>query len=785
MKKINLLLTLSVISMAVLAQPSLHCVKKEIKQNFESFVSHIPSMYTFSYDGSYSYSSIDDGGNDMYDGGNKIETNIGSYVNYSNGNVVNDSIFGPNGEYFTLELPGLFVLAADIDSVSTISTDGNNGADGNGSVGTTSFEVAINASDYNVFIKRIYGTSDPSINHMWIVAKDTNLRHTYSTNTNDDFDTISGLNNSNRVYYMLFASASGGYINDSIMETIATEFLTEIDNPSGAYIDEVVQAFYCPGDVFTTNIETCGSFNSGNNFTLEMSDTSGDFSTPTVLGTVNSIASTNLNYTIPNKYGVFKVRLRSSNPADTVENDNPIYIFPKTTANNVSISPGNTATLNGQGGESYAWYSSNSANAQPISLGKSFTTEVLNNDATYYVASADSVKINVDSVLATGVSIADNVSSIGDDRGGIAITKHFVFTNGDKGCARISTVDLNHQVSLPRRDGLFSDISTGDLYTIWDTSWTSNTTNPTWGTTINALRNMNIDLELGDTVLLDSSIMLGGASGMFTGFGFLIIYTNANNNFYKIDIPTGSVSLLATDSLYDLKSAENWASWGYAEESNGNYHIIYRENGTDNIVKRDLTNNTKSVIGAFADLADMASIIYSPWNNKLYFQYEYSSQFGYYPQAVGYMDVQSSNDKVIVNSNVCKSAVSIDVIGVGINEKIASNFKIYPNPTNGILNIEWNEKSDVQISMVNTLGKTIISLTKEKEQQLSLDLSSYEKGVYFLTMKGNGSTETKKNNFKIKFIHKALCINYFQKESFIDFKLKKGNFESLHHTYNS
>ncbi len=76
-----------------------------------AITSLVPDLFLFT-DGAMG-SSIVDGGNDMYDGGNFLNTNRASTIPYTNGAIVASfAAFGPGSRYFTAKYPGLFVMAA-------------------------------------------------------------------------------------------------------------------------------------------------------------------------------------------------------------------------------------------------------------------------------------------------------------------------------------------------------------------------------------------------------------------------------------------------------------------------------------------------------------------------------------------------------------------------------------------------------------------------------------------------------------------------------------------------
>jgi hypothetical protein len=79
----------------------------------------------------------------MYDGGNYINTNLGNNITYSDGVIANSAAFGAGGQYFTKKLTNMWVLAADVNNISSFSISGNNGADGGGTYNGTTLTVTV------------------------------------------------------------------------------------------------------------------------------------------------------------------------------------------------------------------------------------------------------------------------------------------------------------------------------------------------------------------------------------------------------------------------------------------------------------------------------------------------------------------------------------------------------------------------------------------------------------------------------------------------------------------
>src|ERR1051326_5521380 len=98
----------------------------------------------------------------MYYGGNYLNTNLGTNLNYSDNLIVSNTAFGSGGQYFTRKYQGLFVMAADLNNVSSFYTTGNLGADGSGNSDATTLTVTRCGKTFKGFVKRVYNAGDPS-----------------------------------------------------------------------------------------------------------------------------------------------------------------------------------------------------------------------------------------------------------------------------------------------------------------------------------------------------------------------------------------------------------------------------------------------------------------------------------------------------------------------------------------------------------------------------------------------------------------------------------------------
>jgi len=80
---------------------------------------------------------------------------------------------------------------------------------------------------------------------------------------------------------------------------------------------------------------------------------------------------------------------------------------------------------------------------------------------------------------------------------------------------------------------------------------------------------------------------------------------------------------------------------------------------------------------------------------------------------------------------------------VGINEIATTQVKIFPNPTNGMINIELNNSNVQQITVSDIAGKELIVKTRLKQNE-TIDLSELNNGVYFIHIKTDKGISTSK-----------------------------------------
>ena len=94
-----------------------------------------------------------------------------------------------------------------------------------------------------------------------------------------------------------------------------------------------------------------------------------------------------------------------------------------------------------------------------------------------------------------------------------------------------------------------------------------------------------------------------------------------------------------------------------------------------------------------------------------------------------------------------ENAITLALISsTGIDEQAENNLNLtaYPNPTTGIINIEYNSQNPVQFDVINMLGENVLTQNTNNTKKATIDVSSLNKGLYFLHM----TTYSKKISLK-------------------------------------
>ena len=118
---------------------------------------------------------------------------------------------------------------------------------------------------------------------------------------------------------------------------------------------------------------------------------------------------------------------------------------------------------------------------------------------------------------------------------------------------------------------------------------------------------------------------------------------------------------------------------------------------------------------------------------------EHSSfdEFGLSSQSAGVPTWYYITSCPMVRMNFDPGAINV------VNDVKNSQFNVYPNPTNGVFTIELDGNVKYDVTVNNVLGQTVYA-TSITTMNTTIDLSSFEKGIYTIELKNNSGTYTEK-----------------------------------------
>lgn len=210
---------------------------------------------------------------------------------------------------------------------------------------------------------------------------------------------------------------------------------------------------------------------------------------------------------------------------------------------------------------------------------------------------------------------------------------------------------------------------------------------------------------------------------------FLDTTSNSIQQPYRYELAIfDTCSILSQQSSYHQTvhltvNAGTGGSWNliwndYIGFSFSTYNI-YRGSSSSNMT---LLNSVASSITSYTDV--------TPPTGTLYYLIEAVNPSSCNPS------LKSGNSFVSTISNIASTN------SIGLNEfSDEGNIQVYPNPSNGILTIQFNELASIEI--LNSLGQLVFSETMSTTTK-NIDTSAFSKGVYSLKLTAVGKSYFRK-----------------------------------------
>ena len=284
-------------------------------------------------------------------------------------------------------------------------------------------------------------------------------------------------------------------------------------------------------------------------------------------------------------------------------------------------------------------------------------------------------------------------------------------------------------------DGVSYD-STG-MYTNTYTNISGCDSTVTLDLTINNSSSSTVTITACDSFDWDG--MTYDSTGMYTN-----IYTGLNgcDSTVTLDLTINNSS----SSTVTITACDSFDWDGVTYDSTGTYTNVYTDvNGCDSIVTLDLTINDGPNDATVIQNGDSLTVTVSTGTAP----YTYEWNTGETTQSI-LPDSSGTYYCIVTDANGCEDWSNQYVYtSTSISELNPNKMSVYPNPTKGILNIEFNnfDKRYTSLSIVNILGDEIY--TEELDNTFikysnQLDLSEYSNGIYFVKFSSIEEVLTKK-----------------------------------------
>lgn len=150
----------------------------------------------------------------------------------------------------------------------------------------------------------------------------------------------------------------------------------------------------------------------------------------------------------------------------------------------------------------------------------------------------------------------------------------------------------------------------------------------------------------------------------------------------------------------------------------------------------DISTPTNVVLGGYFDTHPQ-----SGFNTGDYSGGPYRGNWGAYPYfpsgLILALDMQ--NGVFILDPSALYS-----VVGINENKTISKFLNLYPNPANSSVRIMTNINDAAELYITNTLGQIVLKKSYDNFTSQDLDISGLVQGTYFINLKTNHSSLTKK-----------------------------------------
>ena len=212
----------------------------------------------------------------------------------------------------------------------------------------------------------------------------------------------------------------------------------------------------------------------------------------------------------------------------------------------------------------------------------------------------------------------------------------------------------------------------------------------------------------------------------------IFIYTNAVgcDSVIRLDLK------ILQNSAVDIISACDSMVWidgkTYYQDNNTASHVLTNSLGCDSVVHLDLTIHNISAKASANGMKLTANV-----QGGLYRWLDCNDNYSFIAQATNRTFTAKKNGSyaVQIRKNGCtdtSECVTIDYVGIEQSNAF-SQISIFPNPSNGLVNIDFGELKDVSLKVYNSMDQLIHQKDNIQTGQYQFEVNG-SNGVYFVEL---------------------------------------------------
>lgn len=534
----------------------------------------------------------------------------------------------------------------------------------------------------------------------------------------------------------------------------------------------------CHGAIVYVKFKKATTYNSANSFVVQLSDSAGKFSSPTIIGAGfnNAAGLDSIDVLIPNNIPYsnnYYVRIVADNFVDTSNSFGPISIqlplVPTIAASGpVAICPGQTVTLTSSVSGSYLWNTGETTRVIIADSTKNYTvtTSRYNCTATSAPVSVSTNNVPDSAIVATAGSFCNGGSimltaaannrynwSTGDTTQSITVTQSGNYTllvTSTANCSADSTVSIDFNsignylvtangptsfcqgssvtlTSVPNATYAWSNgavtqsiiVTQPGTYRVTVTdnnSCTAASTNQV--VSVSPAPNATITASGPTTFCEGNSVTLSAANGL------TYAWNNSTSGQSVTATESGFFNVTVTDPNTSCTAISNTT----AVNVNSNPTVVY--NQPESNVCNDGGNvqlTGASPAGGTFSGSGVSGTTFNP-----------SAQSGNIVITYTYIDANNCTGQTF-------DAIAVDICS-GIDEASAAMINIYPNPAYNTLNIATGGEMLGEIIVTDLTGKLLIQTTPNQgENIITLNITDLSAGTYLISVGDSKSRFIKAN----------------------------------------